>query len=208
MAVNGDLKKAGELLQNYLHATKRRGQFLSSLWPRVLLVENTPTKSVFELTVTKDECNGFGILHGGCAASLIDVCSTGAIMTAGESRMENSGIEKFYIIKYAIVFYQLFARSVCLLIATKNFLSGGVSNDLTATYVSPAREGDVLLIECSIIKVGKSLANTYTVIRNKHTGKIIAMGSHTKFNGESEKSYCVYINDMCCYMNNICNGVL
>ena len=85
MAVNGDLKKAGELLQNYLHATKRRGQFLSSLWPRVSVVETTPTKSVFELTVTDDDCNGLGNLHGGCTASIIDVCSTGAIIVTGES---------------------------------------------------------------------------------------------------------------------------
>jgi len=87
MVVKGDPKRSAvERLQNYLyHANKRRGQYLSSLWPRMSVVEITPTKSVFELTVTDDDCNGLGNLHGGCTASLIDVCSTGAIIAAGES---------------------------------------------------------------------------------------------------------------------------
>ncbi|CAG8491810.1 9917_t:CDS:2 [Paraglomus occultum] len=151
MALKVDPKRSvAERLQNYLRSANRRGQFLSSLWPRVSVIEVSPTKSVFELTVTGDDCNGLGSLHGGCTASIIDVCSTGAIIAA----------------------------------ATKYFVHGGVSNDLTISYVSAAKEGDVVLIECSIIKLGKSLANTHTVIRNKNTGQVVAMGSHTKFNSE------------------------
>ena len=74
--------------------------------------------------------------------------------------------------------------SIRLNLATKYFVFGGVSTDLTISYVSAAKEGDVILIECSIVKLGKSLANVYTVIRNKNTGQVVATGSHTKFNSE------------------------
>lgn len=64
------------------------------------------------------------------------------------------------------------------------FGNGGVSTDISVSYVSPAKSGDVILIECFIYKIGKNLANTYTVIRNKINDKVIAIGQHTKFNGK------------------------
>ncbi|KAI8806258.1 HotDog domain-containing protein [Cladochytrium replicatum] len=40
----------------------------------------TEGRAVFEFTVTKDYANGYGTLHGGVTASLVDLISTGAII--------------------------------------------------------------------------------------------------------------------------------
>ncbi|KAG9306226.1 hypothetical protein G9A89_016130 [Geosiphon pyriformis] len=58
----------------------------------------------------------------------------------------------------------------------------GVSIDLTISYVSPAKNGDNISVECTLIKIGKNLAKTTTVIRNTQTSNIVATGQHTKYN--------------------------
>ncbi|KAF9478683.1 hypothetical protein BDN70DRAFT_879703 [Pholiota conissans] len=38
---------------------------------------------VFEVTVEQDMCNGFNIMHGGCAAYIIDPCSVASLVILG-----------------------------------------------------------------------------------------------------------------------------
>lgn len=56
----------------------------------------------------------------------------------------------------------------------------GVSIDIHTTYVSTAKEGDILDIEVKASKVGGSLAFTTVEIR-KEGGGMVATGTHTKF---------------------------
>ena len=56
----------------------------------------------------------------------------------------------------------------------------GFSTDIHTTYVSTAKESDVLEIEAKASKVGGSLAFTTVEIR-KEGGGIVATGTHTKF---------------------------
>ncbi|CAG8513949.1 4875_t:CDS:2 [Paraglomus occultum] len=68
-----------------------------------------------------------------------------------------------------------------LAIASKGLFATGVSTDLNVTFVNSAKQGDVLLMEASCVKLGKTLAFTEINLRNKESGNLIAQGRHTKF---------------------------
>ncbi|KAF9324902.1 hypothetical protein BG006_000119 [Podila minutissima] len=70
----------------------------------------------------------------------------------------------------------------------KYFQFAGVSTDLHITYVSAATLGMVLLLECKVVKVGAGLANTTAVLKEKATGRVLATGTHTKFNTDARMS--------------------
>ena len=49
-------------------------------------------------------------------------------------------------------------------------------------YLSPAKQGDTILIEAECLKVGRSLAFATVDIRNKsNDGRLVAQGRHTKY---------------------------
>jgi acyl-coenzyme A thioesterase 13 len=66
-----------------------------------------------------------------------------------------------------------------LAIAATGLERTGVSTDLHTTYVSTAKEGDVLIIEGKASKVGKNLA--YTTVEIRTNTSVVAHGVHTKF---------------------------
>ena len=72
-----------------------------------------------------------------------------------------------------------------LAIATHGREKTGVSTDIHTTFISTAKEGDVLEIEGRANKVGGTLAFTAVEIRkvggNGSSTSIVATGSHTKF---------------------------
>ncbi|KIK52996.1 hypothetical protein GYMLUDRAFT_49574 [Collybiopsis luxurians FD-317 M1] len=47
------------------------------------LKKSAESQTICEIDVTKDMCNIYGTLHGGCAAYLIDLCSSTAIVCYG-----------------------------------------------------------------------------------------------------------------------------
>lgn len=59
----------------------------------------------------------------------------------------------------------------------------GVSTDIHISYVSSARVGDTVEIECRLNKLGRSMAFTTCEIRKVggDTKKVLVTGSHTKF---------------------------
>ncbi|PSN33877.1 Acyl-coenzyme A thioesterase 13 [Blattella germanica] len=63
-------------------------------------------------------------------------------------------------------------------------LHGGLTATLVDTlYLSAARNGETVVIDCNTLKAGKTLAFLEVEIKSKTTGKLIAKGSHTKFIG-------------------------
>ncbi|KAL9595248.1 MAG: hypothetical protein Q9219_006552 [cf. Caloplaca sp. 3 TL-2023] len=69
-------------------------------------------------------------------------------------------------------------------IASTGVDNSGLSTDIHTTFVSTAREGDVLEIEGKASKVGASLAFTTVEIRcagGEEGGRVVASGTHTKF---------------------------
>lgn len=60
----------------------------------------------------------------------------------------------------------------------------GVSTDIHISYVSSARVGDTVEVECWVHKLGRSVAFTTCEIRKVEDGgkrKVLVTGSHTKF---------------------------
>lgn len=71
-------------------------------------------------------------------------------------------------------------------IAATGLASTGVSTDIHVSYVSAARDGEVLEIEAWTTKVGKTLAYTQVEIRKAgkddgERGPVVCTGSHTKY---------------------------
>ena len=67
-------------------------------------------------------------------------------------------------------------------IATVGLEKTGVSTDIHTTYVSTAKEGDVIEVGARASKVGASLAFTTVEIRHAgEDGDIICTGTHTKY---------------------------
>lgn len=67
-----------------------------------------------------------------------------------------------------------------LAVASTGLDRTGVSTDLHTTYVSSAKEGDVLVIDGKANKVGANLAYT-TVDISTSAGVLVAHGVHTKY---------------------------
>lgn len=71
-------------------------------------------------------------------------------------------------------------------IAATGLEKTGVSTDIHVSYVSAAREGEILEIEAWTTKVGRTLAYTQVEIRkigkeNGEKGPVVCTGSHTKY---------------------------
>lgn len=69
-----------------------------------------------------------------------------------------------------------------LAIASTGLDNSGVSTDIHTTYVSTAKEGNLIEIEAKASKVGATLA--FTTIEIRHAGeggKVVAHGTHTKY---------------------------
>ncbi|KAK9718725.1 hypothetical protein K7432_005297 [Basidiobolus ranarum] len=73
-----------------------------------------------------------------------------------------------------------------LSIASMGMKATGVTTDLNVTCLSPAKLGDVLSVEATCVKLGKTLA--FTEIDLKLKDKIIAQGRHTKYVASAHKS--------------------
>ncbi|ESO07537.1 hypothetical protein HELRODRAFT_75909 [Helobdella robusta] len=64
---------------------------------------------------------------------------------------------------------------------TKENMGPGVSVNINVSYMQPAFIGNDLIIDSSVIKLGKTLAFLSVEIKDKASNKLIATGSHTKF---------------------------
>ena len=67
-------------------------------------------------------------------------------------------------------------------IATVGLEKTGVSTDIHTTYISTAKEGDLIEVEARVNKLGASLAFTAVEIRHAgEDGNLICTGTHTKY---------------------------
>ncbi|KAL0095001.1 PaaI-thioesterase [Phycomyces blakesleeanus] len=66
-----------------------------------------------------------------------------------------------------------------LAIASKGLFATGVSTDINISYISGAKEGDVVKMDAKCDKLGKTLA--FTSIELSSNGKLVALGRHNKF---------------------------
>ncbi|KAI8801227.1 HotDog domain-containing protein [Cladochytrium replicatum] len=52
---------------------------------RIVDASSTEGKAVFEFTVLPDHSNAYGTIHGGIIASLVDICSAGAVIALADT---------------------------------------------------------------------------------------------------------------------------
>ena len=57
----------------------------------------------------------------------------------------------------------------------------GVSTDLNVSFLSAGRAGDVILVEATVLKTGRTLAYVSVDLRRESDGTLIAQGRMTKF---------------------------
>ncbi|EME42966.1 hypothetical protein DOTSEDRAFT_45021 [Dothistroma septosporum NZE10] len=57
---------------------------------------------------------------------------------------------------------------------------GGVSRTLSVTYLKPIVQDTVVVIECSVRSVGKRSTVLQCVMKDKATGKLLALAEHGK----------------------------
>ncbi|CAO3661122.1 unnamed protein product [Umbelopsis vinacea] len=74
----------------------------SSISANLTITEARPNFLVFEFIVGDDHINGIGNLHGGCVATLIDLCSSLAILVSGEkmSAWRSPGVSTELAVSY------------------------------------------------------------------------------------------------------------
>ncbi|CAL52417.1 Phenylacetic acid degradation-related domain [Ostreococcus tauri] len=58
---------------------------------------------------------------------------------------------------------------------------GGVSTDLSCSYVAPAVLGERVRVECEVIRAGRTLAWMECAIKRISDNSVLATGKHTKF---------------------------
>ena len=125
---------------------------------------------VFQLTVSENECNQLDGMHGGCIATLIDYCTSMAILTK-QSECGNSSSSMLFGSLLKLTHLEI----------GKAFSYGGVTTDLSVSYTSAAPRGSLLEITCTVEKIGKNLCYTSCRIRNLSAdSQLVAFGSHTK----------------------------
>ena len=74
-----------------------------------------------------------------------------------------------------------------LAIATHGMERTGASIDIHITYIGTAAIGDIIQVEATANKVGRSIAFTSIRITNVTTSSMVATGSHTKYIQQATK---------------------
>ncbi|KAI8342710.1 HotDog domain-containing protein [Chlamydoabsidia padenii] len=67
----------------------------------LVLVSVQPEKIVFEFNVKPSHCNHLGNIHGGCVATLIDICTSFAVFAhQGKTKWKHFGVSTDLVISY------------------------------------------------------------------------------------------------------------
>jgi acyl-coenzyme A thioesterase PaaI-like protein len=118
----------------------------------------------FSFIVAEDMANGWGGMHGGATATILDnLTSISATVTilGRQQTAEKSDPPDSWIV-------------------------GGVSRSLLITYLRPAQVGEEMILECETIVMGKMLANMRGTMKRKAGGALIAICEHGKVKVEPQ----------------------
>lgn len=70
-----------ELVDIYSHRQETTVFLEDKIHKDLTIVEARPNKLIWEFNVQEAHCNQLGNIHGGCVATIIDVCSSFALAT-------------------------------------------------------------------------------------------------------------------------------
>jgi acyl-coenzyme A thioesterase 13 len=113
----------------------------------------------FSLTVNSSMTNGWGSLHGGSIATLMDICTSlcAAPTVIGRQQQANKSVEE---------------------LPQDNWMFGGVSRTLNVSYLRPAMVDEELLLECEALAMGKQLASVRGSLKRRSDRTLIAICEH------------------------------
>ncbi len=135
------------------------------------VTSSTSGRLVCDFPVTKRAQNLSGCLHGGCIGR----------QRSGVLRIELSRT----IIPPPLLSVCLTAATLFDVVTSGALVSvaphGGVSVHMSIDYFRPTPGGDVCEVDAKITKLGRALAFSEVVIKNKTTGQITARGTDIKF---------------------------
>ncbi|KAL1918337.1 uncharacterized protein VTP21DRAFT_2997 [Calcarisporiella thermophila] len=97
-----------ETAQLYLEALRDNledARWAITLLPRLSIAsartnERGNPELVFNFTVSDAESNSFGIMHGGCTATLIDICTSIAVMALEKETFRTGGVSTNLAVNY------------------------------------------------------------------------------------------------------------
>ncbi|XP_025072210.1 acyl-coenzyme A thioesterase 13-like isoform X1 [Alligator sinensis] len=154
------------------------------VYDKIKLLSAIPGKVVCEMKVEEQHTNRAGTLHGGLAATLVDVVSTVALMNTERGE---PGVSVDMNITLESCPLPVFHRGD--VVSMVNFCSKWVKQELCQLmpslerYISAPKMGEEILITSQVMKQGRRIAFTTTDLTKKATGKIVAQGRHTKYLG-------------------------
>ncbi|KAI9496179.1 HotDog domain-containing protein [Zychaea mexicana] len=70
-----------EMVQWYSRRMEKTVFWEDKVHAELEIVEALPNKLIWNFNVTEKHCNQLGNIHGGCVATIIDICSSFAILT-------------------------------------------------------------------------------------------------------------------------------
>ncbi|KYO35439.1 acyl-coenzyme A thioesterase 13-like [Alligator mississippiensis] len=140
------------------------------VYDKIKLLSAIPGKVVCEMKVEEQHTNRAGTLHGGLAATLVDVVSTVALMNT--ERGEPGDLDPFVVGGSRVALKDLVLLNSTQIWFRENF-----------RYISAPKMGEEMLITGQVMKQGRRIAFTTADLTNKATGKIVAQGRHTKYLG-------------------------
>lgn len=62
----------------------------------------------------------------------------------------------------------------------------GTTRSLNCTYIRPAPQGEMLLMECEIVHAGKRLCALKAVLKTEKDGKVVSTCEHNKYNLDAD----------------------
>uniref|UniRef100_A0AC35F117 Thioesterase domain-containing protein n=1 Tax=Panagrolaimus sp. PS1159 TaxID=55785 RepID=A0AC35F117_9BILA len=132
------------------------------------VIHAEPGKRIkYEFTVTKDVLNTIGTLHGGCLATVLDVCM-GNLVYDGNGITQQPGVSVDLSVSYM--------NAVKLgetIIIEANMLKHGKK------YMNAVKLDETIIIEANTLKHGKKLAFLEAKVFRKSDNSIVAIGKQT-----------------------------
>ncbi|KAI1135765.1 HotDog domain-containing protein [Hypoxylon sp. FL0543] len=175
------IEKAEAFLKWGLESYKdpRNHEWMTNISPYLSIVsysDSPPHPSItFKFTVQPVHANGLGNLHGGCAATLFDACTTQPLHL-----ISRPGYWQRYYVKMFPFLFKVMSD-----FGMRRY-NTGVSRTLNVTYLRPVPVGSSVHIKCEVLHAGRNLCalrgEMRAVTEDGREGPLLVVCEHGKAN--------------------------
>ena len=130
--------------------------------------------------------NRYGTLHGGCIATIVDTVGTAALVTMSPISGVSLSISVDYLSPQpGLEECEVTAQVQCRLDASSYLRSQSILKS-AGNWVN-LNEGFTCFWNWQVVKAGRTIATIAVELRQKRTGKLVAVGKHIKFLSEGKE---------------------